>query len=93
MASGIILIMCLPYFAIIQLTEAASVLYFRGREQVLSRYPKDYSEGGLRDPCRKFSCSRNCGVVPELWVLQTWDAGAYCFGLPCSYSNLSQYGA
>ena len=26
-------------------------------------------------------------------MLQTWDAGAYCFGLPCSDSNLSQYGA
>ena len=86
-------LMCLPYFAIIQPTEAVSVLYFRGREQVLSRYPKDYSEGGLRYPSRKFSCSRNCGVVRELWVLQTWDAGPYCFGLPCSDSNLSQCGA
>jgi len=93
MANGIRLIMCLPYFAIIQPTEAVSVLYFLGRELELSRYPKDYSEGGLRDPSRKFSCSRNCGVVPELWVPQTWDAGAYCFGLPCSDSNLSQCGA
>ena len=55
---------------------------------MLSHYPKDYSEGGLRDPSRKFSCSQNFGVVPKLWMLRSWDAGPYCFGLPCSDSNL-----
>ena len=69
------------------------MLYFQGRAQVLSRYPKDYSAGGLRGPCRRFSCSQNCGVVLELKVPQTWDAEPYCFGLPCSDSNLSQHGA
>ncbi len=85
--------LCLPYFAIIQPTEAVSGLYFQGQELVLSRYPKDYSVEGLKDPCRRFSCSQSCAVVPELKVPQTWDAGPYCFGLQCSDSNLSQHGA
>ena len=64
MANGVRYPMSLPYFAIIQPVKAVSVRYFRGREPTLSRCPKDYSEGDLRDPSRKFSYSRNCGVVP-----------------------------